>query len=83
MLKKFQMEDFKPISAPMAIRCKLCVDDKSHDVDQKLYISMIGIFIYLIASRSDIMLAVILVARYQSTPKHSHLLATKRIFIYL
>lgn len=39
--------------------------------------------LYLTASRPDIMLAIGLVERYQSTPKQSHILAINRIFIYL
>ncbi|GKF07070.1 hypothetical protein Tco_0041294 [Tanacetum coccineum] len=38
---------------------------------------------YLTASRPDIMFAVCACARFQVTPKTSHLLAVKRIFRYL
>ena len=77
------MEDYKPVSTPMITGCKLCVDDGSTDVDQRLHRSMIGSLLYITASRLDIMLAVELVARYQAAPKQNHLLAIKRIFIYL
>jgi len=77
------MDDYKPVSTPMTIGCKLWADDESPDVDQNIYRFMIGSLLYLTTSRLDIMLAVRLVARYQSTPKQSHLLATKRIFRYL
>ena len=83
MLKRFQMEDCKPLSTPMIIGGKLCANDGSIDVDQKRYRSMIGILLYLTASRPDIMLAVGLVPRYQAAPKQNHLLAVKRIFRYL
>ena len=42
MLKRFQMEDSKPVGTPMVTRCKLCKDDDSLDVDQSSYRSMIG-----------------------------------------
>ncbi|GJX36756.1 hypothetical protein Tco_0248313 [Tanacetum coccineum] len=45
--------------------------------------SMIGCLMYLTASRPDIMFAVCLCARFQVTPKVSHLHAVKRIFRYL
>ncbi|GJT79300.1 hypothetical protein Tco_1053642 [Tanacetum coccineum] len=45
--------------------------------------SMIGSLMYLIASRPDIMFTVCACARFQVTPKTSHLLAVKRIFRYL
>ena len=83
MFENFQMEDYKLVSTTMEIGCKLCADDESPNVDQKLYRSMIGIFLYLTSSRPYIMLAIRLVETYQSTPKQSHPLATKRIFRYL
>ena len=77
------MEDCKPVSTPMITGCKLCVNDGSTDLDQKLYRSMIGSLLYLTVSRPDIMLVVGIVARYQASPKQNHLLAIKRIFRYL
>jgi hypothetical protein len=44
---------------------------------------MIGNLLYITTSRPDIMHVVGMVGRYQSAPKHSHLLAVKRIFMYL
>ncbi|GJS14526.1 hypothetical protein Tco_0408998 [Tanacetum coccineum] len=44
---------------------------------------MIGSFMYLTASRPDIMFAVCDCSRFQVTPKTSHLNAMKRIFKYL
>ncbi|GJW53430.1 putative ribonuclease H-like domain-containing protein [Tanacetum coccineum] len=45
--------------------------------------SMIGSLMYLTTSRPDIMFAVCACARFQVSPKTSHLLAVKRIFRYL
>ncbi|GKD17190.1 hypothetical protein Tco_1206348, partial [Tanacetum coccineum] len=45
--------------------------------------SMIGSLMYLTASRPDIMFAVCACARFQVTPKASHLNAVKRIFRYI
>ena len=53
------------------------------EVDPTLYRSMIGSLMYLTASRPDIMFAVCLCARFQSSPKNSHLIAVKRILRYL
>jgi len=44
---------------------------------------MIGSLLYLTASRPDIVFAVGLCARFQTTAKESHLTAVKRIFRYL
>jgi hypothetical protein len=83
MLKRFQMEYSKPMSTPMVTGCKLSKGDDSPDVDQISYRSMIGNLLYITTSLPDIMHAVGMVGRYQSTPKQSHLLAVKRIFSYL
>jgi hypothetical protein len=83
MLKRFQMEDFKPVGTPMVTGCKLSKDGDSPDVDQSSYRSMIGSLLYITTSHPDIMHDVGMVGRYQSAPKHSHFLVVKRIFRYL
>ena len=44
---------------------------------------MIGSLLYLTASRSNIMFSLCLCARFQASPKESHLTSVKRIFRYL
>ncbi|GKD51144.1 hypothetical protein Tco_1280120 [Tanacetum coccineum] len=61
----------------------LLKDEEAADVDVHLYRSMIGSLMYLTASRLDIMFSVCACARFQVTPKTSHLHAVKRIFRYL
>ena len=72
MLKKFKMEDCKPILSPMVTGCKLSIDDSSKDVDQRFYKSIIGSLLYVTASRPDVMQVVGQVARFQATPIESH-----------
>ncbi|WVZ75656.1 LOW QUALITY PROTEIN: hypothetical protein U9M48_023691 [Paspalum notatum var. saurae] len=83
LLKRFQMDDCKPIETPMATNIKLDPDESGIKVDQTLYQSMIGSLLYLCASRPDIMFSVCLCARFQPDPKESHLTAVKRILRYL
>jgi hypothetical protein len=83
MMKRFQMEDSKPMGTPMVTRCKLRKDDDSSDVDQRSYRSMIGILMYITTSRPNIMHVVGMVGRYQVAPKEIHLQDVKRIFRYL
>ncbi|GJR28467.1 hypothetical protein Tco_1104699 [Tanacetum coccineum] len=61
----------------------LVQDGDAADVDEHLYRSMIGSLMYLTATQPDIMFAVCACARFQVSPKTSHLLAVKRIFRYL
>jgi Asp-tRNA(Asn)/Glu-tRNA(Gln) amidotransferase C subunit len=42
ILKRFGMEDFKPVITPMQTSCKLRKDDDSKSTDQRQYKSMIG-----------------------------------------
>ncbi|GJV54909.1 ribonuclease H-like domain-containing protein [Tanacetum coccineum] len=61
----------------------LLKDAEAEYVDVHLYRLMIGSLMYLTASRPDIMFVVCACARFQVTPKVSHLHAVKRIFRYL
>ncbi|GKA11104.1 hypothetical protein Tco_0690537 [Tanacetum coccineum] len=61
----------------------LLKDEEAADVDVHLYRSMIGSLMYLTAFRPDIIFAVCTCARFQVTPKTSHLHVVKRIFRYL
>ncbi|GJR20746.1 putative reverse transcriptase, RNA-dependent DNA polymerase [Tanacetum coccineum] len=73
----------KIASTPIKTSKPLLKDAEAKDVDVHLYRSMIGSLIYLIASRPDIMFVVCAFARFEVTPKVSHLHAVKRIFRYL
>ena len=83
MLKKFSLEDSKPMKTPMSTEVKLTKDDEGESVDNTKYRGMIGSLLYLTESRPDIMLSVCLCARFQENPKTSHLEAVKRIFRYI
>ena len=83
MIKKFDMSDSKVISTPMGTNGNLDSDASGNMVDQKLYRSMIGSLLYVTASRPDIMFSVCMCARFQASPRESHLKATKRILRYL
>ncbi|GJV32379.1 putative ribonuclease H-like domain-containing protein [Tanacetum coccineum] len=83
ILKKFSFSTVKTASTPMETSKPLLKDAEAEDVDVHLYRSMIGSLMYLTASRPDIMFVVCACARFQVTPKVSHLHAVKRIFRYL
>nr|GEU81419.1 putative ribonuclease H-like domain-containing protein [Tanacetum cinerariifolium] len=73
----------KTTSTPIDTEKPLLKDPDGEDVDVHTYISMIDSLMYLTSSRPDIMFAVCACARFQVTPKASHLHAVKRIFRYL
>ncbi|KAF3676021.1 Glutaminyl-peptide cyclotransferase [Capsicum annuum] len=68
---------------PMSPSTSLDSDSTGKDIDEKIYMVMIGSLLYLTASRPDIMFSVCKCARFQLTPKESHLIAVKRIIRYL
>ncbi|GJQ92172.1 putative ribonuclease H-like domain-containing protein [Tanacetum coccineum] len=83
ILKKFDFDTVKTTSTPIETNKELLKDEEAVDVDVHLYRSMIRSLMYLTASRPDIMFAVCACARFQVTPKTSHLHVVKRIFRYL
>src|SRR3954466_2191638 len=83
MLKRFGLDDAKPMKIPMPTNGQLDLDPNGKDVDQKVYRSMIGSLLYHCASRPEIMLSVCMCARFQSAPKESHHMDVKRILRYL
>ena len=84
LLKKYSFGgDLKPQSTPMSSAGGLDKDEDGVAVDQKEYRGMIGSLLYLMATRPDILFATRLCARYQVSPRESHLKAVKRIFMYI
>ena len=77
------MEDSKPISTRMVTGCKLRKDDEYLEVDHTIYRPMIGILLYVTTTRLDVMQAIGLVSKFQSTPKETHVIAVKINLIYL
>ncbi|GJV64139.1 putative ribonuclease H-like domain-containing protein [Tanacetum coccineum] len=82
ILKKFNYINVKSASTLFDLEKHLVkdgdaddVDGDADDVDVHIYRSMIGSLMYLIASRPYIMFAACACARFQVTPKTSHLLA--------
>ncbi|WVZ83616.1 hypothetical protein U9M48_030744 [Paspalum notatum var. saurae] len=83
ILKKFAMDNSKPMATPMDIKTMLDEDKEREAVDQREFRGMIGSLLYLTATRPDIQFAVCLCTRYQASPRTSHLQAVKRILRYL
>ncbi|GKG05799.1 hypothetical protein Tco_0325885, partial [Tanacetum coccineum] len=63
----------KTASTPMETSKLLLKDAEAEDVDVHIYRLMIGSLMYLTTSRPDIMFVVCACARFQVTPKVSHL----------
>nr|GEU79668.1 hypothetical protein [Tanacetum cinerariifolium] len=83
VLRKFNFSDVKTANTPVDTEKHLVKDADGDDVDVNLYRSIIRSLMYLTASRPDIMYGICVCARFQVTPKVSHLHAFKIIFRYL
>ncbi|KAL2336947.1 hypothetical protein Fmac_011393 [Flemingia macrophylla] len=84
LLKKYKMEDAKPMKTHMHTSCVLTMEENSPAIDKTMYRGMIGSLLYLTAaSRPDIMFSVCVCARFQIEPKEVHLQAVKRILRYI
>lgn len=85
LLKKFGMEECKPVSTPVDISTKLTqATDEDNCIDQQKYQSAIGSLMYLsVSTRPDISFAVSSLAKFSSKPTKEHWTALKRLLRYL
>ncbi|XP_070003407.1 secreted RxLR effector protein 161-like [Nicotiana sylvestris] len=77
------MEASKVIDILITTATRLDMDETGSPVNQTMYKGITGSFLYLTASRPNIVFSVGLCARFQSNPKGSHLKVAKRILRYL
>jgi hypothetical protein len=54
LMKKFNIDDLKPMSTPMCTATSLDPDENGEVVDQREYRSMIGSLLYLTVTRPNI-----------------------------
>jgi hypothetical protein len=84
MLKKFGMEECKPVKTPMVLKPANESEEKDEDIPEKPYRELVGSLMFLMLNtRPDISTAVNYYSRFQSEPKHSHWIGLKRILRYL
>nr|GFB28937.1 hypothetical protein [Tanacetum cinerariifolium] len=79
ILKKHGFDTSTPIDTLMLEHPDLDEDIGGKMVDPTRYHGMVGCFMYLTASRPDIVFTVCMCARYQAKPTKKHLHAIKRI----
>ncbi|KAK6142445.1 hypothetical protein DH2020_022793 [Rehmannia glutinosa] len=83
LMKKFKMDNCKPINTPVECGIKLSKYDREEKVDLTLYKSLVGSLWYLTCTRPDILFATGLISRYMESPTTTHMKAAKRILRYL
>ncbi|XP_031249322.1 uncharacterized protein LOC116107157 [Pistacia vera] len=83
VLKKFCIENCKPVDLPLVPNLKLSKSDEAKKVDEGLYRSLIGCLLYLTATRLDLMYATSLLSRFMSQPTKTHFKTAKRVLRYV
>ena len=83
ILKKFKVENCKPISTPMEYGVKMSKHEEGKSADPTFFKSLVGSLHYLICTRHDILHVVQLVSLYKESLTTTHFKAAKRILCYL
>jgi hypothetical protein len=83
LLKRFSMDNSKPIKTHMTTNAHLDLDEGDNPVNLKLDRSMISSLFYRTVSSPDIMFSVCMCARFQATLKECYMISVKRILRYL
>eukprot|EP00253_Pinus_taeda_P003739 PITA_03739 len=83
LLGRFNMQECKVAITPTVMGLKLSKEDNNKDFDRSVYKSIVGILMYLTATRPDIMFVVSLISRFMERPKEAHWQAKKRILRYV
>ncbi|KAM0029839.1 putative RNA-directed DNA polymerase [Helianthus debilis subsp. tardiflorus] len=83
LLRRFGMQQCKPVSTPMNANDKLQREDGGAAADEFMFRSLVGGLIYLTHTRPDITFAVGVVSRYMHKPSVHHMGAARRILRYI
>eukprot|EP00253_Pinus_taeda_P029961 PITA_29961 len=83
ILKRFRMEDYRPMATPMITNWKKIDASEDKDVDPTLYRELIGSLMYLVNSRPNICYVVNTLSQFMVEPKRAHWAAAKHVVRYL
>ncbi|KAK8628127.1 hypothetical protein V6N13_063839 [Hibiscus sabdariffa] len=79
VLKKFKMQNCKPVSTPLVVNEKLSKFDGQRKVDAKEYKSLVGSLLYLTTTRPDLMFAASFLSRFMTAPSDAHMGDARRV----
>ena len=83
LLNKFGLSECKSVSNPLVATEKLSKDDGSGAANEEQYRKIVGSLLYLTATRSYVMYAASLLARYMHCLTNKHYRTTKRMLRYV
>ena len=79
ILKRFQMEDCRPMATPMITNWKKIDTSEDDEAEPTLYRQLIGSLMYLVNTRPDICYAVNTLSQFMVEPRRAHWAAAKHI----
>eukprot|EP00253_Pinus_taeda_P036605 PITA_36605 len=79
ILKRFRMEDCRPMATPMITNWKKIDASEGEDVDPTLYKQLIGSLMYLVNTKPDICYAVNTLSQFMVEPNWAHWAAAKHV----
>ncbi|XP_015167265.1 uncharacterized mitochondrial protein AtMg00810-like [Solanum tuberosum] len=80
---QFGIENYNPVCNPIVLGQKIRRDEDGIKVDATQYKHIVGIRMYLTATRPDLMIVVSLISRFMACPTQLHFAAAKRVLRYL
>eukprot|EP00253_Pinus_taeda_P020950 PITA_20950 len=83
ILKRFKMQDCRPMATPMITNWKKIDASEDKEVDPTLYRQLIRSFIYLVNTRPDICFVVNTLSQFMVEPKRVHWAAAKHVIRYV
>eukprot|EP00253_Pinus_taeda_P014552 PITA_14552 len=83
ILKRFRMQDCRPMATPMITNWKKIDASKDKDVDPTLYRQLIGSLMYLVNTRPEICYTVNTLSQFMVEPKRAHWATTKHVLRYI
>jgi hypothetical protein len=83
ILRRFRMEDCRPMATPMVTNMKKVITSVSELVDPKIFMQMIGSLMYLVNMRSDICFIMNTLNQFMVEPRQIHWITMKHVLKYL
>jgi len=83
VLARFNMGQYNAVHNPVVPGFKIMKDEGGVEVDSTIFKRIVGILMYLTATRLDMMYVISLISRFMERPPELHLNAAKRVLRYL
>jgi hypothetical protein len=83
ILKRFRMQDSRPMATPMVTNLKKIDSSASELADSRQYRQLIGSLMYLVNTRPDICFVVNTLSQFMVEPREVHWVAAKHVLRYL